>query len=117
MDLIFRAHHPTSGTVEFTFEDIRHKLTECREENGLTIVHRENSVLFPDGDWRPLSECDVMLLGKKELLDKIESALRTSETEDTSPPYRCLPPMWPGMIEYKMKRIENIIGSIYDEED
>jgi hypothetical protein len=59
--LKFRAYHPTSGMVCFTFEDINHKRA-IEKKTGNTTYYTEQCacVLFPDGDWRALRDCEVM---------------------------------------------------------
>ena len=53
MDFKFRAYHPTSGLAYFTFDDIRRIEVDPDEYRG--------GVRFPDGEWQPLSECEVMM--------------------------------------------------------
>jgi len=50
----FRAYHPVSGVKEFGFEDIQAMHPDYTED------FTRGCVLFPDGDWRPLSDCEVV---------------------------------------------------------
>lgn len=52
----FRAYHPVSGMVGFGFEDIHQRVVGVDKVGAIV----KPCVLFPDGDWRPLKDCNVV---------------------------------------------------------